>query len=89
VNNVDYETTGTIPTADENGNLALDEGVKLLMSGPTETQNFRLKMPGNGSMTVEVFAPYDANKKTFAKWLKDNGYSHIDPGQFNYTNIAQ
>lgn len=84
-NGNNYETTGTPPISDIDSQLALREGVKLLSSGPVRTKEFELKMPGDGSIAVFINVPTDENKQKFLQWLKDNGYSHIDPAQFTYS----
>ena len=89
INNVTIETTGVIAASDENGALSINEGIKLLGEGSIKTDSFRIIMPGNGSIEVVLNTPYDKSKEDFVKWLKENGYSHLDPTQFNYTYSEQ
>jgi len=88
VNGVSYLTTGVIPPEDEGGRLALRELIALSRKKQIIlTNTFRFSYKLNNIFQVELFPPHAQNKQVFIDWLRDNGYSHINPEQFIYINL--
>lgn len=87
INGVTYQTSGAILTTDGDGYEQEKEAISLLDRGGFETQSFRFSPPGNGTLVVEIFKPYETNKSLFLTWLKENGYSHLGPDKFIFINL--
>ena len=89
VDGKEFQTTGAIPSTDINQNLAVHEMINLGLRGIVSTPQFKIIQKGGSNFTIELFPPYNENKTTFLNWLKQNGYSHINPDQFNYSNVLK
>jgi len=89
VNGVNYQSTGALPPSDTNGFKAIDEMIALSDKGKITTSKFRITPRGGSNFLIEILPPYDTNKTLFLNWLKTNGYSHINPDQLNYSNVAK
>lgn len=87
INNISYETTGVVPTKNNDRQQAFREGVKLLNKGPVNTSSFRIKMPGDGTIHAELLPPYDKSKLELEKWLDSNGFSHITLNQLIISEV--
>lgn len=87
INGISYQTTGVLPAEDINGNLAIKELITLGNKGRVDTKEFHIIHGKGSNFTIEILKPYDKNRQIFIQWLKDNGYSHVNPDQFTYLNL--
>lgn len=84
VNGQEFKTDGAIPTADELRQKSFNETVRLASSLPISTSQFAIEVSQYGAITFKVSNPFEANKEAALKWLSDNGYADIDPGQITF-----
>lgn len=84
-----YQATGALPVQDINGNKAISELISLGSRGVVSTPQFRINPKGGSNFVIELLPPYASNKTAFINWLKTNDYSHINPDQLTYSNVAK
>lgn len=79
------DTTGV--SVDPGGEKGLRETIILIGKGRIDGDGFSFYPPGNGTIIVELSAPYQEAKTRALQWLKDNGYPNIDPEALVYKEI--
>jgi hypothetical protein len=74
-------------SVEPNASKAAREVIDLIDRGTITFEGFSFVPPGNGSIVVELQNPYEDNKTKALDWLKNNGYSNINPSSLLYKEI--
>ncbi len=82
--NPKINSTGAIPAEDVEEYELLSQLVRLVDMSPIETNQYKITTENYGVVNLEIYPPFEENKKAALKWLRDNGFDKIVPATTTY-----